>query len=76
MLPEMLRAAQEEGKLRSAAYRILDLTESFLGSGESLLKGLRERLHNGWLSTVLRIVRKLGEWQNRVSDPVKKIPLI
>lgn len=52
---------QAEGKLRSAAYRILDLTDSFLGSRESLVKKIQERLHDGWLSSVIRIVRHVGE---------------
>lgn len=47
---------EAEGKLRSAAYRILDLTEKFLGSRESLLQGLKERLVEGWLPTTLRVI--------------------
>ena len=49
-----------EGKLRSAAYRILELTEEFLCSGGSLLKELRERLNYGWLSVAIRIYINTG----------------
>lgn len=49
-----------EGKLRSAAYRILDLDDTFLGSRESLLESLKERLNNGWLSAVIRIMYNTG----------------
>lgn len=44
-----------EGQIRSAAHRILDLAETFLWSGGSLLEELRERLNYGWLSAVIRI---------------------
>jgi len=49
-----------EGKLRSAAYRILELSEEFLSSGESLLKELKERLNYGWLSVAIRIYINTG----------------
>lgn len=44
-----------EGQIRSAAYRILDLSEEFLWSGRSLLEELRERLNYGWLAAAIRI---------------------
>lgn len=47
---------ETEGRLRSAGYRILDLSETFLGSRESLLDRLKERLENGWLSIAIRIM--------------------
>lgn len=50
---EFLRNA--EGQIRSAAYRILDLSEEFLWSGRSLLEELKERLNYGWLSAAIRI---------------------
>lgn len=55
---EFLRNA--EGQIRSAAYRILELSEEFLSSGESLLKELKERLNYGWLSVAIRIYINTG----------------
>ena len=49
-----------EGKLRSAAYRILELSDEFLGTGESLLERLKERLSYGWLSVAIRIYINSG----------------
>ncbi len=49
-----------EGKLRSAAYRILDLSDEFLGTGVSLLEGLRERINYGWLSAAVRVYINTG----------------
>ncbi len=49
-----------EGQLRAAAYRILDLTERFLGSTESLLISIKERIHRGWLSVVMRVMVNTG----------------
>lgn len=51
---------EAEGKLRSAAYRILDLTERFLGSRDSLLQGLKERLVEGWLPATMRVIYNTG----------------
>ena len=44
-----------EGQIRSAAYRILDLSDEFLRTGRSLLEELKERLDYGWLSAAIRI---------------------
>jgi hypothetical protein len=49
-----------EGKLRSAAYRILDLSDEFLGTGESLLEAFKERLSYGWLSLAVRVYINTG----------------
>jgi hypothetical protein len=49
-----------EGHMRSAAYRILELSEEFLSSGGSLLKELKERLNYGWLSVAIRIYINTG----------------
>lgn len=51
---------EAEGKLRSAAYRILDLSNEFLGTGESLLEALKERLSYGWLSLAVRVYINTG----------------
>ena len=53
-------ATEAEGKLRSAAYRILDLSEQFLRSGSSLLEELKERLTEGWLPVTLRVIYNTG----------------
>ena len=45
---EFIRNA--EGKIRSAAHRILELSDEFLGSRMSLLEGLKERIDYGWLA--------------------------
>lgn len=49
-----------EGQIRSAGVRILDFTEEFLKSTESLLEELRRRISPGWLSVVLRIIYNSG----------------
>ena len=49
-----------EGALRSAAYRILDLSDRFLGSTESLLKGIRCWRPVGWLVRTVDIVLDIG----------------
>ena len=49
-----------EGSVRSAAYRILDLSAQFLGSRRSLLGELRERLDYGWLGAAVRIYVNAG----------------
>ena len=49
-----------EGHIRSAAYRILEMTEEFLNTRMSLLEGLRERLDYGWLSAAMRIYINTG----------------
>lgn len=51
---------EAEGKLRSAAYRILDLPDEFLGTGISLLRQLKERLVEGWLSVTMRVIYNTG----------------
>ena len=51
---------EAEGKIRSAAYRILDLPEEFLGSRKSLLQGLKERLVQGWLAAAMRVIYNAG----------------
>ena len=54
LLPNM------EGHIRSAAYRILDMTDGFLADGMSLLDGLKERLNYGWLASAMRIYINSG----------------
>ena len=49
-----------EGQIRSAAYRILELSEEFLSSGRSLLEELKERINYGWLSVAIRIYINSG----------------
>lgn len=49
-----------EGKIRSAAYRILDLSDEFLGTRESLLEELKERINYGWLSAMTHIYINTG----------------
>lgn len=49
-----------EGALRSAAYRILDLSDRFLGSTESLLKGVKHWRPAGWLVRTVDIVLDIG----------------
>ena len=53
-------AEEAEGKIRSAAYRILDLTEEFLGSRESLPGMIKERLVQGWLPVAMRVLYNTG----------------
>ena len=52
--------AEAEGRIRSAAYRILDLSEEFLGSRDSLLARIKERLVEGWLAATIKIVCNSG----------------
>lgn len=54
LLPNM------EGHIRSAAYRILDMTDEFLADGMSLLGELKERLNYGWLDSAMRIYINSG----------------
>ena len=52
--------ANVEGQIRSAAYRLLDLSTEFLKSTGSLLEELRERISPGWLCTVERVIYNSG----------------
>lgn len=52
--------AEAEGRIRSAAYRILDLSEQFLGSQDSLLGRIKERLVEGWLAATIKIMCNSG----------------
>ena len=56
---ERLRA-EAEGRIRSAAYRILDLSEQFLGSRESLLERIKERIVEGWLAATMKVMCNSG----------------
>ena len=49
-----------EGGLRSAAHRVLDLSNEFLGSMESLLKGIKKFAPSGWLPFVIRVMSEAG----------------
>lgn len=49
-----------EGQIRLAAVRFLDLDEKLLGSGDSLLGRLKERIRPGWLPAVLRYIYNTG----------------
>lgn len=49
-----------EGGIRSAAHRVLDLSNEFLGSTESLLKGIKRFAKRGWLTFVIRIMTESG----------------
>ena len=49
-----------EGQFRSALYRIYDLSDEFLWTGESLLEELRKRIGYGWLTDVVRIYIQTG----------------
>ena len=49
-----------EGQIRSAAHRVLDLSYEFLGSTESLLKGIKEFATRGWLPFVIKIMTDTG----------------
>ena len=55
---EFIRNA--EGKIRSAAHRILELSAEFLGSRMALLKELKERIDYGWLAVAIRIYINTG----------------
>lgn len=52
--------AEAEGRIRSAAYRVLDLSEQFLGSRDSLLERIKERLVEGWLAATIKIMCNSG----------------
>lgn len=49
-----------EGGIRSAAHRVLDLSNEFLRSTESLLKGIKKFAKRGWLTFVIRIMIESG----------------
>lgn len=49
-----------EGHLRSAGFRLLDFTDQFLKSTESLLEELRRRISPGWLKAVLGFIYNSG----------------
>ena len=49
-----------EGQIRSSAHRVLELSYGFLGSTESLLKGIKKRIRYGWLSFVIRMMMDTG----------------
>ena len=49
-----------EGQIRSAAHRVLDLSYEFLGSTESLLKGIKKFATRGWLPFVIKIMMDTG----------------
>ena len=46
--------------LRSAVYRILDLSDAFLGSRESLLQEIKERIRSGWLAVTIQAIVNSG----------------
>lgn len=52
--------ANIDGQMRSMLHHLLDLNTEFLRSGESLLKGLRERISPGWLGAVIRFIYNCG----------------
>lgn len=49
-------ATNAEGMLRSAAHRVLELSDQFLSSTESLLEGIKKRIPKGWLSVIIGII--------------------
>lgn len=49
-----------EGQIRSAAHRVLDLSYEFLGSTESLVKGIKKFAIHGWLAFVIKIMTDTG----------------
>lgn len=55
---ELIRNA--EGRLRSTAYMVYDLSYEFLKSEGSLLEELRRRIGNGWLTSAVRIYIDTG----------------
>lgn len=57
-------AVEADGWLRSAGYSVLNLTEEFLKAPVSLLIGLKEKLVNGWLAVVLRVMCNYGAHLN------------
>ena len=52
--------ANINGQMRSMLHRLLDFDITFLKSGESLLKELKERIIPGWLSVVIRFIYNSG----------------
>ena len=52
--------ANINGQMRSMLHRLLDFDITFLKSGESLLKELKERISPGWLSVVIRFIYNSG----------------
>lgn len=55
-----------EGYLRSEAHRVLDLSDRFLGSHISLLKGVKKKNPRGWLQILVRVMCNAGR---RVRPP-------
>lgn len=51
-----------EGHIRSAVHSLLGFGFRFLGSGDSLLENLKERLIHGWLMTAIRFIYNSGGW--------------
>lgn len=49
-----------EGQIRSAAHSVLDLSNEFLGSTESLLEGIKKFATHGWLPFVIKIMIDTG----------------
>ena len=49
-----------EGGLRSAAHRVLVLSNEFLESTESLLKGIKRFVAHGWLTFVISVMTEAG----------------
>lgn len=49
-----------EGIIRSAAHRVLELSDRFLSSTESLLEGIKDRISLGWLSVIIVIIVNEG----------------
>lgn len=49
-----------EGGIRSAAHRVLDLSDEFLGSTESLLKGIKCFAPHGWLTFLIDVMLNTG----------------
>ena len=58
-----------EGQIRSAAYRVLDLSYEFLGSTESLLKGIKRFATHGWLSFVIKFMVDTGGAETMPEPP-------
>ena len=49
-------AMNAEGIIRSTAHRVLELSDQFLSSTESLLEGIQKRIPKGWLSVIIGII--------------------
>lgn len=49
-----------EGQMRLVAHRVLDFSYEFLGSTESLLKGIKKFANRGWLTFVVDIMLRTG----------------